>query len=154
MPRLWYLDQSPTASPSMIRKHCEENLKRLQNELETYASANGISGGDPAAAKISKGIPLAHSTSDWNFVKICGSGCLYSPQALSGKGLKPLKSGAVELQLGTSGHVFFYAASFSFPGSGCGLLFGSSLERDNEHDGSATPFDSGGLVCPSPLARS
>ena len=91
-------------------------------------------------------MPLAHSSAGTNLSRICASGRLFSPQMLHDEGLKTLADHAVERELGTAGFVFLYAAPFSFPNSGCGFLFSESLERRNKDLGSATPFDSGGLV--------
>ena len=134
----------------MSRDRCEKNLVRLLQDLDDYLGANGIdrSGVNPVSAKaVAQNIFLAHSTSVSNFVKICdNSGRLLSPQALDLKGIKPLQADAVENTLGTAGFVFLYAAPFSFPSSGCGLLFAKSLEHQHSSDGFATPFDSGALV--------
>ena len=134
----------------MSRTRFEQNLQRMLQELQAYVSQENISVGDAArstAEKIADKIYLAHSTSAKNFVQMCEDGAsLLSPSALDGKGIKSLRADAVERILETSDFVFLYAGAFSFPSSSCGLLFARSLESDHPDSGSATPFDSGGLV--------
>lgn len=134
---------------TMDRSRLEGNLNRLQQDLAAYAQEQNIAA-PPATStscrKIADTIFLAHSTSDLKFETICNSGRLKSPAKLHSEGLKTLKTDAVELTLGTSEFVFLYAGAFSFPSSGCGLLFSRTLEAAHSADGAATPFDSGGLV--------
>ena len=134
----------------MSRSRFEANLRRMLEELETYVSKQKISvdgASDSLAGKIASNISLAHSTSDSNFVRICDGGAkLLSPANLDSKGIKTLKPDAVERTLETSTFVFLYANAFSYPSSGCGLLFARSLETENREEGSATAFDSGALV--------
>ena len=130
----------------------------MSEELRTYVSQRNISVTTESASSagtIASKIHLAHSTSDVNFVRICEGGArLLSPALLDSGGIKPLETDAVERTLATSEFVFLYANAFSYPSSGCGLLFAPSLEADHYNDGSATPFDSGALVnhfrCPDP----
>jgi hypothetical protein len=99
------------------------------------------------ASRISSSIPLAHSTADANFVKICsGNKRLLSPAALDAAGIRSLDPACVEKTLQTAKFAFLYAAPFAFPSSGCGLLFAKELEAQHSEDGFATSFDSGGLV--------
>jgi hypothetical protein len=134
----------------MSRERCEQNLQRLLQELQGYLSANGIvapASSAQVAAKIAPSIFLAHSTADANFVAICSpSGRVLSSAGLDAAGIKPLKPDAVEITLGTAAFVFLYAAAFSFPSSGCGLLFAPTLEQQHSDNGFATAFDSGGLI--------
>lgn len=134
----------------MSRSRFEGNLRRMLDELQIYVSQQGISVSSASfsvAEKIASRIALAHSTSDSNFVKVCAGGAaLLSPAILDQRAIKMLKPDAVERTLGTSEFVFLYASAFSYPSSGCGLLFAHSLESDHPDNGSATAFDSGALV--------
>jgi hypothetical protein len=130
----------------MSRSNSDANLRRLLEELEALGLPNSGNTATLLANRISEDLPLAHSTSAANFAAVCGSGRLLSPKILDTKGIKTLKPDAVEIVLGTSPFVFLYAAPFSFPSSGCGLLFERTLEVWHSSDGVATPFDSGGLI--------
>lgn len=57
-----------------------------------------------------------------------------------------MKPDCAEALLDTAGDVFFYLAPFRYPETSCGLLFRRSLEEEHRAFGSATPFDSGGLI--------
>jgi hypothetical protein len=57
-----------------------------------------------------------------------------------------MPGGSVEAHLGTDDDVFFFLAPFRYPNTNCGLLFKASLEERHRGWGSATPFDSGGIV--------
>ena len=132
----------------MSHERLNDNLSRMLGELDEYYKKEGINvdDGQIAAAKnLASGVFLSHSTSSENFAKVCDSGLLLSPSRLDEEGIKPLADTAVERTLGTEGSVFLYATSFFFPNSGCGLLFRRSIEGEYS-GGSATPFDSGGLV--------
>lgn len=133
----------------MNTDRCGSNLERLSDELQRYLEANHLDESRIAsgpAGKIAREVPLAHSTSGTNMAAVCRSGRLYSPRKLHESHLKTLKPEAVEITLGTTNFVFLYAGPFSFPSSGCGFLFSTSLEGHHATDGLATPFDSGGLV--------
>ena len=122
------------------------NLDRLCQELETHAQSLGIPmGPSPVAEKLSQGLFLAHSTADHKFAQICAARCLSSNAKLAAEQGITLAADCTEVVLGTSDSVFFYAAPFRYPNTGCGLLYARSLEKDYESTGAATPFDSGGL---------
>ncbi|MDI1310564.1 hypothetical protein [Prosthecobacter sp.] len=129
----------------MDRQRLEENLNRLQQDLVAYAQTHNLLA-SAECRKMADSILLAHSTSDLKFETLCRTGRLKSPAKLHDEGYKTLEPDAVERVLGTSEFVFLYAGAFSFPSSGCGLLFSSTLEIAHSADGAATPFDSGGLV--------
>lgn len=122
------------------------NLDRLCQELETHAQSLGIPmGPSPVAEKLSQSLFLAHSTADQKFAQIGAARCLSSNAKLAAELGTTLAADCTEVVLGTSDTVFFYAAPFRYPNTGCGLLYARSLEKDYESTGAATPFDSGGL---------
>ena len=122
------------------------NLDRLCQELETHAQSLGIPmGPSPVAEKLSQSLFLAHSTADQKFAQVCAARCLSSNAKLAAEQGITLAADCTEVVLGTSDTVFFYAAPFRYPNTGCGLLYARSLEKDYESTGAATPFDSGGL---------
>lgn len=133
-----------------MSRHCwEENLARLQSRLDEYAKTNGLVATGSIFKKcgsLSQSLYLAHSTADAKFSRVCESNRLCSPQRLHAEGIKPLATDSVEATLGTANSVFFYAAPFRFPHTGCGFLFNHRLEQAHRDDGVAVPFDSGGLV--------
>lgn len=133
----------------MSRQRYQENLRQIQIRLQDYAQANEIDLAGPlapAAVALAQSVFLAHSTSAKNFSTICASNKLLSPQGLQAAGLKHLEPDAAEVVLGTANCVFFFAGNFSFPATGCGLLFSQRLEAQHTEDGAASGFDSGGLV--------
>lgn len=125
------------------RRH--ENLDRLCCELSACVPPPAVA---PTinAQKLAAGLPLAHATSHKNIEAICDSGHLKSMQTLIDEGLLNLRPDCAEAILGTVNAVFFYVGGFSYPATTFGFLFKSSLEAENQSEGSATPFDSGGLV--------
>ncbi len=123
----------------------QANFTRLTQELVTHAQQLGRPfEPSPFATKLSEGLFLAHSTTRSNFTKVCAAQRILSQAKLATERGVPLKNCA-EIKLGTSNDVFFYAATFRYPTTACGLLFASSLEVENKEIGAATPFDSGGL---------
>jgi hypothetical protein len=133
----------------MSRPRWEANLDVLCRGLDGYATANrfGTTGPPSAtAARLSKSLYLAHSTADAKFADVCGNGRLFSSQRIAAERKKPLSTRCAGVLLGTADFVFFFAAPFRFPHTGCGLLFAASLESAHTDDGVAAPFDSGGLL--------
>ena len=131
---------------SNSRADRQANLIRMTQQLTTHAQQLGVpSEPSPLAIKLGQGIFLAHSTTRRNFAKICDSQRILSQAKLAAQNGVPVDD-CVEIQLGTSNDVFFYAASFRYPNTGCGFLFASTLEAENKESGTATPFDSGGLL--------
>jgi len=132
----------------MNKARCQANLTRLLADLEGYRSASSLptAGTATPACRIAEGICLSHATSDASFSAICKTGRIYSKRRLDEEGLWPMHPKCVELVLGTENDVFFFAAPFAFPESGCGVLFGSPMESEHPEEGTSTPFDSGGLL--------
>lgn len=77
---------------------------------------------------------------------ICESGYLKSMDVLIAERILTYRPECAEIVLGTTNAVFFYVGGFSYPATTFGFLFKTSLETQNRTQGSATPFDSGGLV--------
>lgn len=130
-----------------VRK--QDNLTRLTRELKDHAASLSVAiGPKPLASQLSKDLFLTHSTSERNFAAICESNAIV-PQAAralaEGWALRP---DCAEIVLGTSGCTFFYAAPFRLARTTCGFVFSPTLEFEHVDSGSATPFDSGGLVKP------
>lgn len=65
---------------------------------------------------------------------------------LVAEGLLKHRPDCAEVKLGTTNAVFFYVGPFSYPATIFGFLFSTALEEENQTGGSATPFDSGGLI--------
>lgn len=132
----------------MSDQRLQNNLVRLLTELKQYLQTNSIEPTEKQskrAAFLAPRLFLAHSTTSSGFEKICQTNFLYSPRQLDEKNLKELKTKAVERVLGTEDSVFLYANRFFLPTSGCGFLYKPSVEN-SQPVGSATPFDTGGLV--------
>ncbi|MBI3679700.1 MAG: hypothetical protein HY235_04825 [Acidobacteria bacterium] len=133
----------------MNRHRLEANLEQLCADLVSYAEKKRIAVPNPVpgeAARLSKVLYLAHSTSTANFLAICTNGRVLSKAQLAASGQLTLRANSAEVTLGTADAVFFYLAPFRYPATSAGLLFAHTLEEDRRHDGVATPFDSGGLV--------
>ena len=133
------------------RAERQANLTRMTQELSIHAQQLGVpSEASPLAIKLSQALFLAHSTTRRNFAKICDSQRILSQAKLAAQNGVPVDDDCVEIKLGTSNDVFFYAASFRYSDTACGFLFAAMLEDEDSKMGTATPFDSGGLLRHNP----
>jgi len=124
-----------------------DNLKRLGDELEDYATANGRAGSNPAlCTAAANGMFLAHSTGARTFADICHTRTILSSRELSRQNSEAPRTDSTEVRLGTEGDVFLYAGPFRYPGMDCGVLFRGELESDGENHVVAVPFDTGALI--------
>jgi len=127
----------------------QDNLDRLCREIQGMHGGL-LSPGDSPKSKLSRHLadhmPLAHATGTDTFAKICQFGALLSLTRLDG--VKPLdwSRHPVETQLETRDCVFLFAGPFRYPSTSCGFLFRPELAEARTAEGSASPFDSGGLV--------
>jgi len=125
-----------------------DNLRRLCHELKEFAKINAITDegeSSSAAINLADHLYLAHSAPSRQFAEICARGEMLSKERLAAEGSK-CSSGCAEAKLGTTNSVFFYVAPFRYPRTCFGLLFSATLELAHRGTGSASPFDSGGLV--------
>ncbi len=122
----------------------QANLIRLCDDLS--ACTKSFSKPTPAASNLANNLPLSHATSDKNVAAICESDSFKSMATLIAEGSRQHRPDCAEVELGTTTAVFFYVGPFAYPATIFGFLFSAGLEAENQIDGSATPFDSGGLV--------
>ncbi len=139
----------PNRAGNMLRDRLVGNLRLLCEKLNDYAVQNQLT--VPAAplqevAQLSQALFLAHSTSSAKFAVICETGRLISRARRAAITGQALSDELAVVRLGTAECVFFYVAPFRFPNTGCGLLFARSLEEHYRAEGTASPFDSGGLA--------
>ncbi len=134
----------------MQRPELEANLLTQCDRLRSHLCAPGGPGLTEAtlrAARLSQQLFLSHGTTTKKFASTCRDGQLFSRLAYNQK--HPNQSfplDAADVQMGTEDSIFFYAAPFRYPKSVCGFLFAATLEDERADDGTASPFDSGGLV--------
>ncbi len=123
----------------------ERNLRRLTGRMgESVSTAPGR-----LARRVSRDLPLSHSTGRARFRSVVEGGRLLSLEKLVELGWRQLpESGEppTEVVLGTADSVFTFAAPFRYPATACGFLFKTDVERDRADQAVATPFDSGGTV--------
>lgn len=131
------------------------NLERMMADLRHYAATQEpcqvrLESPDPLADRMVVRMPLAHSRSPRGFKSALAHGRLLSKvhlDALALRRLDPIGDDRVEASLGTADCVFTYAGPFRYPqNQACGLLFLAGVEGAAGAVGTATPFDSGGLV--------
>ena len=133
----------------MGRLELEANLRTQCDRLRSHLGAPGgpgLTAATPRAAQLSQYLALSHSTSPKKFARICKDSQLYSRVGFNQHTNQSLPLDATDVQMGTSDCVFFYAAPFRYPHTNCGFLFAATLEDERSQDGTASPFDSGGLV--------
>jgi hypothetical protein len=134
----------------MGRPEIHANLLTQCDRLRAHISAQrglGLAAPTEQADHLSRLLFLSHGSTPTKFASICREGQLMSRVAYNQKHPdQPLSLDVIDLQLGTEDSIFFYAAPFRYPKSVCGFLFAASIEDERSHDGTASPFDSGGLV--------
>ncbi len=126
----------------------QDNLERLCREIKDM-HAGRLSPADSDRNKLCRRLadhmPLSHATGLRNFEKVCQSDALLPLTRLDA--IKPVDwPNRVERQLETRDCVFLFAGPFRYPSTSCGFLFRQDLAEARRADGSASPFDSGGLV--------
>jgi hypothetical protein len=133
----------PIADGPAPRLH--DNLKRLCAGLSACIQSPALRQ-SVESQNIANHLPLSHSTSTANVQAICSSGYLKSMAALIEEGVLKHRPECAEVALCTTNAVFFYVGPFAYPATTFGFLFSQTLETANHSEGSATPFDSGGLL--------
>lgn len=131
----------------MSQDRLTANLKRLCSELTELvntAQLDARTQNAGAATNWSRFVPLSHAANHVAFSGICERGEIVSSQRLHEADVRPLRTGAAEVLLGTHDNVFFYVAPFRYPHTVAGLLF--APEMPFTEPAVATPFDSGGLI--------
>ena len=122
-----------------------DNLRRLCADLSASIQQPAF-GQASESQTIANNLPLSHSTSTGNVQAICRSGYFKSMDTLIEEGVLKHRPECAEVALSTTNAVFFYVGSFAYPATTFGFLFSRTLETANRTEGSATPFDSGGLL--------
>jgi len=127
------------------------NLERLLKEATRVRQgggkrASGKGSRDPHA--LAWKMPLSHTTTAKNFGTILESGELLSRRRMDQEARRAIdpKNQPIEYVLSTEDDVFLFAGPFSYPQGTRGFLWEAELERVEDIDGDASPFDSGGLV--------
>jgi hypothetical protein len=120
----------------------------MLRDLQNYAAKHGLAAATPHqfANRISDGCLLSHATTVFRMNGVAAARIIYSQREFARQSGNPPSSPTTETRLGTDNDVFFFLAPFRYPGTNCGLLFKRSLEDLHSEQGSATPFDSGGIV--------
>ncbi len=135
----------------METTNLSSNLSRLLQHIEEHGHLHSrppTKAKERIAKQLAEAMPLSHTTRRATFGNILNADQLSSPKRLVeySKNSIDENNPPVEYRLGTEDSVFLFAGPFSFPVKFCGFLWRADLERREDVEGDASPFDSGGLV--------
>jgi len=127
----------------------QDNLERLCREIQDMhrsLSSPADSPRNKLCRRLADRMPYCHSTGTKAFAGICQSKSILSLTRLDAIESQDWSHHPIETQLETRDSVFLFAGPFRYPDTAYGFLFSPDLADDRATDGSASPFDSGGLV--------